>query len=253
MSVKNLVFHVAVQRPGSEQHFCGDKGYDYDDVRQAVAQAGYIAHIKRKRQRGEPVPDPVLHPAKRNSPPGAGWSNALLCQHPVRHDSFRIGSKFEKIEEQMILDQAAFDVDMKHLKEEWAQASQEAKAALKAEKDELKAKAQAAQAKVKAEMERLHNETDAKIGALKEQLKQAGDSRKAEIEKHIAEAQGRVRSARRRSSRSVSPSSRPRTKRGWPRLEKRIAELEAEDERGWPSSRPRTQPGTRRSRSAPPS
>jgi transposase len=47
-SVKNLVFHVAVKRPGSEQHFCGDKGYDFDDVRHIVAQAGYVAHIKRK-------------------------------------------------------------------------------------------------------------------------------------------------------------------------------------------------------------
>ena len=75
-----------------------------------------------------------------------------------------MATKFEEFEDQMILDQAEFDVDMKHLKEEWAQASQEAKAALEAEMDDLKAKAQAAQAKVKAEMERLDNETDAKIG-----------------------------------------------------------------------------------------
>ena len=62
---------------------------------------------------------------------------------------------FEKMEEQMLLDQAAFDVDMKHLQADWAQASEETKAALKAKKEERKAKAQAAQAKAKAELERL--------------------------------------------------------------------------------------------------
>ena len=70
-SVKNLVFHIAAPRPGTEQHFCGDKGYDYDDVRQLVNQAGYVAHIKRKRNaasqprsvsgaRRNPVPSTAL-------------------------------------------------------------------------------------------------------------------------------------------------------------------------------------------------
>ncbi len=70
-SVKKLVLHVAVQRPGSEQHFCGDKGYDFDDVRQIVDQAGYVAHIKRKRKRGQPAsescpaPGETQYPARR--------------------------------------------------------------------------------------------------------------------------------------------------------------------------------------------
>jgi transposase len=34
---------------------CADKGYDYTDVRQFVEQQGYIAHIKHRRKRGEPV------------------------------------------------------------------------------------------------------------------------------------------------------------------------------------------------------
>ena len=46
-----LVVHVAVKRPTSHQHFCGDKGYDFDDVRQTVAQAGYVPHIKRNTAR----------------------------------------------------------------------------------------------------------------------------------------------------------------------------------------------------------
>lgn len=67
-SVKNLVFHIAVPRPGSEQHFCGDKGYDFDDVRHIVEQVGYIAHIKRKRKRGQPVPDPCPAPGETQFP-----------------------------------------------------------------------------------------------------------------------------------------------------------------------------------------
>ena len=67
-SVHSLVFHIAVKRPGSEQHFCADKGYDYDDVRQMVAQAGYIPHIKRKRRRGEPPADPCPVPGETQFP-----------------------------------------------------------------------------------------------------------------------------------------------------------------------------------------
>lgn len=67
-SVTDLVFHIAVKRPSSEQHFCGDKGYDFDDVRQVLEQAGYIPHIKRKRRRGEPVADPGPPPGETQFP-----------------------------------------------------------------------------------------------------------------------------------------------------------------------------------------
>jgi putative transposase len=67
-SVSDLVFHVAVKRPGSEQHFCADKGYDYDDVRQVLEREGYIPHIKRKRRRGEPWPDPYPVPGELQFP-----------------------------------------------------------------------------------------------------------------------------------------------------------------------------------------
>ena len=67
-SVKNLVFHIAAPRPATEQHFCGDKGYDYDDVRQLVDQAGYVAHIKRKRKRGQPALDPCPAPGETQYP-----------------------------------------------------------------------------------------------------------------------------------------------------------------------------------------
>jgi len=43
----------AVRRPrpkkgGRKQHFCGDKGYDYPDVRELVRRFGYTLHIKSR-------------------------------------------------------------------------------------------------------------------------------------------------------------------------------------------------------------
>ena len=77
-SVHALVVHVAVKRPTSHQHFCGDKGYDFDDVRQTVAQAGYVPHIKRKRRRGEPLADDHPAPGETQYPHAVGWSSGPL-------------------------------------------------------------------------------------------------------------------------------------------------------------------------------
>lgn len=44
------------KRGGRKQHFCGDKGYDYADVRTRLRQGGYTLHIpsrgEAKRKRG---------------------------------------------------------------------------------------------------------------------------------------------------------------------------------------------------------
>ena len=45
-SVTDLVFHVAVKRPSSEQHLGADKGYDYYDVRQVIEREGNILHTR---------------------------------------------------------------------------------------------------------------------------------------------------------------------------------------------------------------
>jgi len=67
--VDEVIFSVVVKRPTVEQHLCADKGYDYPDVHEFVAQERYVAHIKRRRRRGEPQIDP--------SPPGE-------TQYPAR-------------------------------------------------------------------------------------------------------------------------------------------------------------------------
>jgi putative transposase len=70
-SVEHLVFHVAVRRPHSQQNFCADKGYDYEDIHQLAEREGYVPHIKHRRRRGEPkietcpAPGETQFPARR--------------------------------------------------------------------------------------------------------------------------------------------------------------------------------------------
>jgi putative transposase len=70
-SADDLIISIVVERPASKQHFCADKGYDFEDIHQLVEQERYISHIKRKRKRGEPpleecpVPGETQFPARR--------------------------------------------------------------------------------------------------------------------------------------------------------------------------------------------
>jgi putative transposase len=73
-SADDLIAAIVVERPTPEeveQHLCADKGYDYDDVHQALAEEQYVSHVKHRRRRNEPVEDlqPIpqeeRHPAHR--------------------------------------------------------------------------------------------------------------------------------------------------------------------------------------------
>jgi putative transposase len=49
-------FAVRHPRPkpgGRKQHFCGDKGYDYEDIRDLVRRRGYTLHIKSRGEEAE--------------------------------------------------------------------------------------------------------------------------------------------------------------------------------------------------------
>jgi putative transposase len=49
--VEETLQNIPVERPDPEdvkQHMCMDKGYDYEDVRDTVAEYGYTAHIKSR-------------------------------------------------------------------------------------------------------------------------------------------------------------------------------------------------------------
>jgi len=63
---------IVVPRPrptrGHPQHLARDKGFDYENTRQAAAARGYVVHTPHKRRRGEPPPPPATaerHPARR--------------------------------------------------------------------------------------------------------------------------------------------------------------------------------------------
>lgn len=66
-SADDLIVHIVVKRPHSEQHFCADKGYDYEDVHQFVGLMNYIEHIKHRRKRNEPK-DECLVPGEKSFP-----------------------------------------------------------------------------------------------------------------------------------------------------------------------------------------
>jgi transposase len=73
-SADDLIVSIVIERPDPavvEQHLCADKGYDYEDVHQVVAEERYISHIKHRRRRNEPVaeecpiPGELRYPARR--------------------------------------------------------------------------------------------------------------------------------------------------------------------------------------------
>ncbi len=69
-SADDLIVHIIAKRPYSEQHFCADKGYDFEDVHEVVSLNDYIDHIKHKRKRNEPkdecpIPGEKSYPARR--------------------------------------------------------------------------------------------------------------------------------------------------------------------------------------------
>jgi len=72
--VDEVVISIVVPRPDPqqvEQHLCLDKGYDFADVHNFVEQERYVAHIKHRRRRNEPlieycpVPGETQFPARR--------------------------------------------------------------------------------------------------------------------------------------------------------------------------------------------
>ena len=77
-SADDLIISIVVERPDPEeveQHLCGDRGYDYDDVHQVVAQEQYVFHSSTngsfRRRRNEPlveecpIPGELRYPARR--------------------------------------------------------------------------------------------------------------------------------------------------------------------------------------------
>ncbi len=65
---------IVVERPQpteeAPQHLCLDKGYDNPSARQAVADHGYVPHIR-------PIGEKAAPEGKKCYPRGTGWWNVL--------------------------------------------------------------------------------------------------------------------------------------------------------------------------------
>jgi putative transposase len=67
-SVDDLVVHIVKKRPNTEQHFCADKGYDYEDIFQFVKVQRYAPHINHRRRRNEPKVEECPIPGEKSFP-----------------------------------------------------------------------------------------------------------------------------------------------------------------------------------------
>jgi transposase len=67
-SADDLIISIVLPRPKTRQHLCADRGYDFEDVHDFVVQERYIAHIKHKRKRGEPVLEDYPAPGETRFP-----------------------------------------------------------------------------------------------------------------------------------------------------------------------------------------
>ncbi len=102
----------------------------------------------------------------------------------------------EVVEDQLARESAAFNAELKQLKEELARASAENKAAVQNEIETVKKKLEAMQAQANAKIEQAKSEMDAKINTMREQEKQASARHKAKLEKRIAETKANYTACR---------------------------------------------------------
>ena len=111
----------------------------------------------------------------------------------------------EVIEDQLAREAAASEAELKQLEEEMKQADAETKAAVQKQIEAVQKKLEATRAAAGARLEQTQHETDAKIETLRGQMKQAGDRRKAHIEKRMTEVKAKqaARSAKLEQARKL--------------------------------------------------
>jgi len=68
-SADDLIISIVVPRPKhKKQHLCADKGYYSKDIYDFVEQERYIAHIKHRRRRAEPIIEECPMPREKRYP-----------------------------------------------------------------------------------------------------------------------------------------------------------------------------------------
>jgi uncharacterized membrane protein len=98
-------------------------------------------------------------------------------------------SRSEIVEDRLIQESAALTAEWKQLEEEFRQANAENRAAVADRLDAVRQKLDTKRGEIKARLKQTKGEADAKIETLQEQRQQASEERKAQIDRHIAEAE----------------------------------------------------------------
>jgi transposase len=94
--VRETFESIPVERPEptkeAPQNFCGDKGYDYDEVRALLEEFGFTAHIPRRGQDAQPAKRSLRKKARRWVVERThSWMNRfrrLLIRWEVRADTY---------------------------------------------------------------------------------------------------------------------------------------------------------------------
>jgi exonuclease VII large subunit len=104
----------------------------------------------------------------------------------------------EVVEDQLAREAAALRAERQRLREDFAQASAEARAAMQAQLDAVDRQLEAIREQTTARADQAKRELEAKVDRMRERMKQANDREKARIEKRMAEAKAdyAVRSAK---------------------------------------------------------
>jgi hypothetical protein len=105
-------------------------------------------------------------------------------------------ARADVVDAQIARDDAAMEADIAALEAEYAQASGEAKAKLRAKVDAARATLARSRDKARARMEAAQNEAEAKISALKAQAATAQAERKHQLDARVAEIQAEYRERR---------------------------------------------------------
>lgn len=95
--------------------------------------------------------------------------------------------RLEFVEDEMAQGSAAFNAELTELREAFAEARAENKAAVQADIDKVKEKMANLQARITAKREQIRHEHEAKIEALRSQVKDANERQKAKTEKRVAD------------------------------------------------------------------
>ena len=64
-TLESIPVHRDLPDPGEEQGLCLDKGYDYDDIRELVAEFAFTAHVRTRGEEAQALKKEAGYKARR--------------------------------------------------------------------------------------------------------------------------------------------------------------------------------------------